>query len=119
MVARLIVKRFSNGQTPLTARGISEHLSLPQTLVNQSLDDLVGSNTFTRTCTDELDPPGYLPAVDIGLLTVHRVMEALERTGSEDIGWIPPTEFAAMERTLKTFSDTVERSAANKRLQEI
>jgi len=89
MVARLIVKRFSSGQTPLTAQGISDQLALPQTLVRHSLGNLIASRTFTRTCNTDHEPPVYQPAVDIGRLTVHRVMEALERTGSEDIGMKP------------------------------
>ena len=119
MVARLIVKRFSAGKMPLTSQGISDQLALPQTLVRQSLDNLVDSQTVARTCSADLDPPVYQPAVDIGRLTVHRVMEALMRTGSEDIGMKPTPEFESLDRTLKAFSEAVDRSAANKLLKDV
>ena len=85
MIASLIVKRFANGDAPLTADEISMKCKVPIKLTNDIIDELHKLLIILPTPSpkDE-EVMAYQPALDINLLTVSTLMEMIDKDGSED-----------------------------------
>lgn len=85
MIATEIVQRFAEEKPPLTADQISVGCKVPGRLTNDILDQLVELNIISVTRSGEDDRvPAFQPALDINLITVGRLISALDEQGSED-----------------------------------
>jgi len=118
-LTHLIVKRFSKGDSPLTASEISHILEIPIRLTRQILYELVGASIVSEVKTQEYKESAYQPACDINYLTIRRVIEALENKGVNDIPVTVTNDFKAILDSLQKFADIIEKSAANKPLKDI
>lgn len=84
-VMYIIVKRFETGQTPYTADAISERFRIPTQLTSDTLDVLLKIGLIVETpAEDDKVIPAYIPALDIGRLTVSYLFEKADIYGSED-----------------------------------
>ena len=117
MAARWIVRRFTAGQPAATAGEISENLMLPTPLVGHLLETLVASGTISETA--DTGTLRYQPAVDTQLLTVHRVLSAIAKTGSEDIPVDPANGLKDLTDTLDRLNEAVEQSPANRLMRDL
>ncbi len=118
-IAYLSVRAFSKGENPLTASRISNMLEIPIRLVRQILYELVESGIISHTSGDESKEPAYQPALDIHMLSLKYIIEALEQRGTDNIPVVQSRELTALSDALKVFGDTVERSPANRLLKDI
>lgn len=85
MIMSTIVKRFAEGEKPLTANQISERCKTPLKLTNDIIDELQGMHFILPTPTqNDLRDMAYQPALDINLLTINTLMTRLDQKGSED-----------------------------------
>lgn len=85
MIASEIVQRFADEKPALTADRISVRCQVPVRLTNDILDQLIELKVITVTPSgiDER-VPAFQPAMDINLITVDRLIAALDEQGSED-----------------------------------
>jgi membrane protein len=118
-VAHLLVKRFSAGEKPWDATTIAHELEIPIRLVNQILFELVESGIASEVRVDQDKDVGYEPARDPDTMTIKYVIEALERWGSDSVPVAKTESLSRISTSLKTFSELVERSEANKLLKEV
>ncbi|MDH3886020.1 MAG: YihY/virulence factor BrkB family protein [Desulfobacterales bacterium] len=118
-IAHLLIKNFSNGKKPLTYSQISDHLSMPVRLVHNIIFDLVESGLVSETKTKSDKEFAYQPARDINKMTIQYVLEALDQKGTDDIPVAKTEDYRALSDALKNFSDTMEKSPANKLLKDI
>ncbi len=118
-IAQLLVKKFANGDKPLTDIQISGQLEMPIRLVHNILFDLVASGLVSETKTKIDKELAYQPARDINKLTIQYVLEALEQSGIDTIPVAKTADHQALSDTLKNFSDAMEKSPANKLLKDI
>lgn len=118
-VAHLLVKNFHNGEKPLTAEQISHKLEIPIRLVNTILNNLVESGVLSDARTGAYKELAYQPGRDINGLTIKFVMEALEGQGTDNIPVAQTEALEAFSKALKTFSETIETSPANRLLKDI
>ncbi|MGI6047026.1 MAG: YihY/virulence factor BrkB family protein [Petrimonas sp.] len=85
MIASVIVKRFADGDVPLTADQISMKCKVPIKLTNDIIDELHKLQVILPTPTPENERVmAYQPAMDINLLTVNDLIEQIDKEGSED-----------------------------------
>lgn len=85
MITSVIVRRFAEGETPLTADQISMKCKIPIKLTNDIIDELHKLQIILPTPTPQDDRVmAYQPALDINLLTVNDLMEQIDKEGSED-----------------------------------
>lgn len=117
--AHLLIKNFSNGYKPLTATQISHSLEIPIRLVREILYELVESGIVSETKTEEYKELAYQPARDINKFTIKYIIDALEQRGIDNIPVAQTKELKALSEALKTFRDTIEKSAANRLLKNI
>ncbi len=119
LVARVVIRRFSEGEGPLTARGIADVLGVPVHLVRQVLSDLSGSGLFSPTVREDSEEAAYQPARDIHKIAVKDVLDALEHSGSVAPAYPPTEDFRAVSETLEAFGATIDASPANKPVKDL
>lgn len=78
-----VANRFAKGDSALSARRLAALTHLPETLVQILIDELVAVNLLAETYNARGTVRHYLPASDVHKLTVKKVMDALNRHGSE------------------------------------
>ena len=118
-ILHLIVRDFYRGGKPYTSRQIAHDLEIPVRLVNDILFDLVASGLISEVKSDEARGIAYEPARDPDSMTIQSVVETLEHHGSDDIPVAQTDELRQLSESLKTFSDLIEKTEANRKLKEI
>jgi membrane protein len=118
-IAHLLIKKFANGDKPLTDTQISGLLEMPIRLVHNILFDLVASDLVSETRTKADKSFAYQPASDINKLTIQYVLEALEHSGTDDIPVAKTEKYRALSDALKNFRGAMVESPANKLLKDI
>jgi membrane protein len=113
-IAHLLIKKFQNGDKPLTDSQISAQLEMPIRLVHNILYDLVESGLVSETRTNEDKEIAYQPARDINKLTIQYVLEALEQSGTDTLPVAKTEGHQALSDALKNFSEAKENSPAKK-----
>lgn len=84
-VMYIIVKRFETGDSPYTADNISEQYRIPTQLTSDTLDLLLKIGLIAETpAEDDKVVPAYIPALDIGKISVSYLFEKVDTYGSED-----------------------------------
>jgi membrane protein len=119
LIARVVIRKFSEGEKPLTAPGIADVLGMPAHLVRQILSDLSAGGLFSTTEREEYEEAAYQPARDIHKITITTVLDALERCGSVDPVFSPTEDFRAVSATLTAFGNTIDASPANKLVMDL
>lgn len=119
LIIHLIVKRFSDGQVPLASEEIGNELSIPIRLVRDILFDLTESGLILETSTESPKVRAYVPALDIGKLTVSYVIEQLETRGDD----MPITEETEVFRDFTGIQEellqSMRKSGANRLIRDI
>jgi membrane protein len=113
-----LIKNFIRGEKPMTAVEISNELGIPIRFVKEILLELVKSN-IASVAQIEGKKGGYQPAVDIHVLTIQYVIDALEKRGLNTTPFTDNPDFASLSASLETFGKNVERLPENKLLKEM
>jgi membrane protein len=119
-IVRAAVQRFCDGAPPLSASGLTRQTGIPLRLVQQALADLVAGRLLAETPGRKPNEPAFQPAMDIQLLTLQRVSNALESGGvAED--WILPSDenTAKLREALRRLSQAAAESPANQLLKDL
>ena len=91
----MIVKRFEQGESPLTAQEMAEENQLPIRLVQQVLARLEDANIVHRLYVDQAESESFVPALDIRSITVEMVMGRISAQGTEDFLLHTPQQMQA------------------------
>ncbi len=118
-VSHALIHNFRDGKTPLTDIEISERLDVPIRLLHRILHDLVTAGLFVETRTNMDKQFGYQPARDINGMSIRSILEALDRSGLDNIPVTHTAELEALSDSLKQFNEIMESSPANKLLKDI
>jgi membrane protein len=118
-IAHLLIKKFENGDKPLTDSQISTRLEMPIPLVHNILHDLVESGLVSEIRTKNEKELAYQPARDIHKLTIQYVLAALDQSGTDTLPVAKTDSHEALSEALKNFSDAMENSPANKLLKDL
>ncbi len=118
-IAHLLISNFSKGDKPLNAAQISHTLEIPVRVVRRILDELVDCKIVSDMKTDEYAEFTYQPALDINLLTIKYIIDALDQRGVSHIPGAHTEELEALSGTLKELGDAIEHSQANRLLKDI
>ena len=118
-IVHLLVKQFSNTENPYNESHISQELEIPIRLVRQILGELVESGIIARIKANEDRDLAYQPARNTETMTIKYVIDALEERGTDTLPVAESEELKKLSECLKTFGDLIDKSPANKRLQDI
>ena len=91
----MIVKRFEQGESPLTAQEMAEENQLPIRLVQQVLARLEDANIVHRLYVDQAESESFVPALDTRSITVEMVLGRISAQGTEDFLLHTPQQMQA------------------------
>ena len=118
-IAHMLIKKFENGDRPLTDSQISTQLEMPIRLVHQILSDLVESGLVSETKTKIDKELAYQPARDINKMTIQYVLNTLEQSGIDTIPVAKTEDYQKLSDALQDFGEALEDSQANRLLKDI
>jgi membrane protein len=118
-IAHLLIGKFAGGDNPSTAAQISQTLEIPIRMVHRILDELVECKIISDMKTDEYAEFTYQPAIDINILTIQYIINALDKKGVSHIPVARTEELETLSETLKELGNLIETSPANKLLKDI
>jgi membrane protein len=114
-----LIQNFIRGEKPLTDWNISHRLEIPIRFVNEILFDLVKSRILSVTQTEKNGERGYQPALDVNVLSIQYVIEALERRGINSMPFAHAPEVDALSALMEAFGKTIEKLPENKLLKDV
>jgi len=85
LILECIVRRFVNGEIPLTTQELSTHMKLPIRLVRMVTTNLLSANLISEVCTANDKVYAYAPAKDVKQFTIKHVVESLDKSGNNSI----------------------------------
>jgi len=118
-ICHLLVKRFSAGEKPLTARQMAEALQIPARLVRRLLRELSEAGLAAETAGSLSGEVAFQPGMTIENITIQFAIDTYETHGTAR----PPVRDFESEdnisRYLKEISQAVEKLPANVRLKDL
>ena len=84
-VLHYIIKRFLNAEKAPSVEEMQKDLKLPFRLLMDIIQKLLDAHILSEVKTNEYKDFRYQPAVATHLLSIHYVLEALEKTGFDEI----------------------------------
>jgi membrane protein len=116
-ITQLIIKNFIQLNNPLTAAEIATRLVIPIAIIQPILSALVASHLIVEyNNQDEVDEV-YQPAVDINILTIVYVINALEQCGQNHLPDINQEQL--FMTAVNNFRELMETSEQNRLLKDI
>jgi membrane protein len=116
--AYLIIKAFANAEKPLTIDDISKKMEIPYFLGSEILEELVESGILVEA-KPRSDEFVYQPALDINILTIEYILEALDNKGITSIPCTHTEELKVFSETLHIFQEKIKQIPENKLLKDI
>lgn len=120
-IVRKAIERFAAGAPAMTARQIAIATAIPLPLVQRVAADLAATSILSQTSTHPPEEPRFQPAIDLHLLTLQRVSDALDAAGGSSAALNLPcdAETAALRDALQQLSQAAAGSPANRLLKDI
>lgn len=118
-VTRQVVKRFARGLDPLTAPQLSRQMEIPIRLLNQVLSELVESGILVETVGGNEDQPAFQPALNIDLITIKYVTDALDHRGVDNLDLAPGEDFLAVREQVRKIDALTEQLPENFALKDL
>jgi len=84
-VCHLIIKNFANAEKALNAEQIANELILPVSVVQRILSLLIDADLVVALNVLENEEPIYQPSRDINILSNALVIDAIEKTGRNNV----------------------------------
>jgi membrane protein len=116
-ITHLIIKNFIQLNNPLTAAEIATKLVIPIAIIQPVLSTLITGHIIIEFKNqDEIDEV-YLPAVDINILTIAYIINALEQCGQNHLPDINQEQL--FMNAVNNFRGLMEASEQNRLLKDI
>jgi membrane protein len=117
LIVNFIVKRFVNGDEPMTVLELSKNLKIPVRMMRVLINNLIKCRILSETFAGDQKNPAYQPAQHIDKYTVAFIFQSLDKLGSN----LEPN-FPEMQRILdihKTFDSKIEALNENVSVRDI
>ncbi len=119
-ILRLIIRRFQEGERPLTAEQIGQTLELPYLIADQLIDHLRGSGLVSAVEGEKSNGPvSYQPARDINTITIGFALEALDKWGEQKWPAYNNPEFTQISQAMDEIQAVIRNSPANCLVKDI
>lgn len=119
LVLSLIVKKFENGETPLTKVEVSDALQIPYRFVADVMNDLVHAGVLFRSKVNQKEVDVYLPAIDIHKITVEYVFNKLDKDGLNSVCIHENEAMSKIDKTVDQISEELKTSSANVLIKDL
>ncbi|MDD5410638.1 MAG: YihY/virulence factor BrkB family protein [Methylobacter sp.] len=113
----LIIKNFIQLNNPLTAAEIAARLVIPIAYIQPVLSNLAANHIVVAFKNQDEDDEVYQPAVDINILTIAYVINALDQYGQNQLPEI--NQEPLFMNAVNNFRELMEASVQNRLLKDI
>ena len=113
IIMNIVIKKFDEGEHPVTASNISTQLKAPIRLVRELLQDLKEVNLVSEVCESDRKERFYQPAFDIGKITVSNVLSKIEKHGVKNVFLEKNQEYEKVIGMLEKFDSMIVKSSSN------
>lgn len=117
-VFHLIVRRFCDGEKPMTARQIADTLRVPLRFVQYILSELIETGLVVEVVKGKKNEIAFQPAHSVETVTIKETLDAYERSALS-----PPAsksgEPGKIDLLLREIAEAMEKSQGNVRLKDI
>lgn len=107
VVLKIIINRFCQAQEPISANQIAVDYNIPIRLVHDHLKLLVDINIISEIYIEQNAERFYQPALDVNLITVHLVLDRINRLGSENFKITDNGAFQEIWQKLETLQEII------------
>jgi len=119
-VVRTAIQRFAAGKPPVGARRMAHDIGVPLQRVQRLTEVLVAAGILSETRGAHDSEPALQPAVDINLISLGRVSDALESAGrSVENPNLPVAENDALAAAVREWRRAAAESPSNRLLKDI
>ncbi len=119
LTTHLVIKKFANGEPPLTIPEISNALKVPVRVVRQVIFELAECNILSETKVEEPKDLAYQPAQSINNLSIGYILDAMDRRGVDNIPVAETKELKTLTASMEAFKNLIDESPANKLLKDV
>ncbi|MDD5580962.1 MAG: YihY/virulence factor BrkB family protein [Methylobacter sp.] len=116
-ITHLVIKNFVQFKKPLSAPEIAAKLIIPIAFIQPILSNLVASHIILEIKNQDENEEIYQPAVDINILTIAYVINALEQCGQNHLQEINQEQM--LVDAVNNFRELMETSKQNRLLKDI
>jgi len=118
-IMQLLVKRFYQGEKPLTPEGVSSILHIPNSLVRIILNELESVGLINQIDLSHSKTTGYQPAIDINMICIKTIIEKLDHKGMDVLIAKPSESLDKLKKALESFNKHIEKSQENLLLKDL
>jgi membrane protein len=118
-VLHLIITNFRQDQIPLRSHDISHKLEIPIRLVRGILYDMTNAGLISELTTNKEKQLAYQPAFDINVMTVNKVIDILEKKGSDKIPVLESESYIKLKSILDDYRNSVSSDHKETLLKDI
>ncbi len=119
VILNIIVKRFINGEPPLSSSQLAEHLKLPVRISREIVYNMSEAGILTEITTDSKRERAYQPGIDPARLTLYFVLSKMDQISTGDLPVLKNAEYKSIEKIMKTASEKIKTSEENILIAEI
>ncbi|MEQ8556150.1 MAG: YihY/virulence factor BrkB family protein [Cyclobacteriaceae bacterium] len=118
LIMKHVIKDFEKWEGPVSFSKLTTDLVIPHRFVREAVSDLENAGLIIRVKND--DEEQYVPGMDINKIDIATVINKLEDMGLNNLPQQHQNkEFAAIDRTISSISETIRKAPANKLLKEL
>jgi membrane protein len=117
-LARIIIKRFENGEEPLSMERLAIEYKLPIRLVSVIIDRLFQAGIIIETFSSEKEP-AYVPAMDINKITIACFFSRIDTNGSESFNLEHRKDFKEVWEYTARVRQTISRASKDKLVKDL
>jgi membrane protein len=119
LIARHCVRAFLDGRKAPTGEEISRELEIPVRLARSTLFELSEAKILSEVVTSDGAGMGYQPGCSLDDLTIGKILRRMDRQGTDAVPIVESQDLERLRDTLKRFEETIEKSPANLRIQDL
>lgn len=112
--AASVIRAFHRGDPAPTAAGLSRELTLPESLAEALLGDLVNGGILVRVEREGEETPGYHPARNVATITVQSVLDVASASGTDDLPGLEGAPWKLAAEKLSEFRKILNAAPANR-----
>jgi membrane protein len=119
VIAHHCVKAFLDARMAPSGEEISLEHEIPIRLVRSTLFELTEAKILSEVLTSDGATMGYQPGCRLDDLTVAKILRRMDRQGTDSIAIVESENLGKFRETVKRFEETIEKSPANLKLQDL
>jgi len=119
LIAKIIVKNFTEGNQPLKAAEIAEEQGIPVRLVRDIIYDLMNAGIINETLTTEIREVAYQPALDPAKITVAYVIDRIDQYGHHSPFDLENEDLKMMKEIVCSFYIDLHNKTGKQLLKEL